>query len=142
MTRILPRTAGRPSLGFVILLALVAGLCATPAPAQTTCPTTLWELEEIIDNEADPAVRAEAAECFVEKAIDLSYQELKHIVHKMLKDEASAEVRYNGLAMLGASLMAGQSFGFDITESKAKIIRILNEDPVSIQRSWTLLQRL
>jgi HEAT repeat protein len=118
------------SLSVAAALALAVALYGVSAVAQMSCPTTPSELEEIIDNEADPAVRAEAAECFVEKAIDLTYQELKPIVHKMLKDEASAEVRFNGLAMLGASLMAGQSTGFDITGSKAKIIQILNEDPV------------
>lgn len=130
MTRRLQGRAGSLIVQVAMGSVICVGFYVSPTFAQTTCPATPSELEAIIDNETDPEVRAEAAECFVEKAIDFSYPELKQLVHMMLKEEEPADVRFHGLAILGASLMAGESTGSDLWGSKSKIIKILKEDPI------------
>ena len=130
MTRRLQGRAGSLIVQVAMGSVICVGFYVSPTFAQTTCPATPSELEAIIDNETDPEVRAEAAECFVEKSIDFSYPELKQLVHMMLKEEEPADVRFHGLAILGASLMAGESTGSDLWGSKSKIIKILKEDPI------------
>lgn len=130
MTRKQRDRAGSLIVPVAMGLALCLSLYVAPSFAQMTCPTTPSELEAIIDNENDPAVRTEAAECFVEKAVDFSYSELKQLVHKMLKDEDAADVRLYGLFNFAASYANGQTTGSDLSTSKAKIIQILEEDPV------------
>ena len=131
MTRRLRDQAGSLVSRVVLGLALCGSLYGAPAFAQMSCPTTPWELEAIIDNENDPAVRTEAAECFVEKAIGFTYSELRQVVHKMLKDEDAADVRLYGLFNFAASYTNEQTTGSDLSTSKAKIIQILQEDPVA-----------
>ena len=130
MTKTLRAAPVSLRLGIAIALALTFCVYVTPSYAQVECPMSPAELEQIIANEADPAVKAESAECFVEKSIDFSYPELKQLVHMMLKEEEPADVRFHGLAILGASLMAGESTGSDLWGSKSKIIKILKEDPI------------
>lgn len=131
MTRRMKDRAGSLIGQVVMGLAFCVGLYVSPSFAQTTCPETPSELEAIISNENDPEVRAEAAECFVEKAIDFTYSDLKRVVHKMLKDEDAADVRLFGLFNFAASYANGQTTGADLSTSKAKIIQILEEDPVA-----------
>jgi hypothetical protein len=113
------------------LSALLLAVTPGEVPAQEQCPETPSDLVAVLNQEEDAALREEASGCFVEKAIDFTYPDLKQLVHKMLKDSDSQEVRYYGLAILGASTLAEGTTGEDLADSKTKIIAILKEDPIA-----------
>ncbi len=132
MTRILESTrrgtADSLGCGVAAALALAVALYGFPVLAQGTCPATPAELSTELLNE-DSAARAEAAECFIEEAALFDYPDLKQVVNTMLKDD-SADVRFYGLSTLAASYLGGLTTGRDLRNEKAKIMQILNEDPV------------
>ena len=121
-------TAGALRRGVAAAIGLSLALYGFPAFAQGICPATPGELTTALLNE-DAAVRAEAAECFIEEAALLDYPDLKEVVNTMLKDD-SADVRFYGLLTLAASYLGGLTTGSDLRNEKAKIMQILNEDPV------------
>ncbi len=120
-------TAGSPGCG-VAALALAVALYGVSAVAQGICPATPGELATALLDE-DAAARAEAAECFIEEAVLFEYPDLKQVVNKMLRDD-SPDVRFYGLSTLAASYLGGLTTGSDLRNEKAKIMQILNEDPV------------
>lgn len=112
-----------------IAVALGVTLYSFPSFAQGTCPTTPAEMStELLDEDA--AARAEAAQCFIESAVLFDYPDLKQVVNKMLNDD-SADVRFYGLGALQASAWAALTTGSDLRNEKAKIMQVLNEDPVA-----------
>lgn len=132
MTRILESTrrgtADSLGCGVAAALALAVALHGFPAFAQEICPTTPGELTTALLNE-DAAARAEAAEWFIEEAVLIDYPDLKAVVNQMLRDD-SLDVRFYGLSTLAASYLGGLTTGRDLRNEKAKIMQILNEDPV------------
>lgn len=132
MTRILESTpsgtAAFRMCGVAAVLALAVALCGFPAVAQEICPATPGELTTALLNE-DATARAEAAECFTGEAMLFDFPELKQVVNKMLRDD-SPDVRFYGLSTLAISAWGGLTTGSDLRNEKAKILQILNEDPV------------
>ena len=132
MTRISTRTrhctAFSRRRNLVVTIVLCTALFGSPAFAQADCPTTPAELSSALQDD-DAAARTHAAECFVEQAVFFDYSQLKHVVKTMLQDDAP-EVRFYGLSSLYASYWAELTTGSDLRIEKAKIMQILNEDPV------------
>lgn len=124
------RVLGCGIIATVMIAAMFHGFAAA---AEEDCPSTPAELAFALTSD-DAVARAQASECFIEEAIFFEYEDLKHVVKTMLNDD-SAEVRYNGLSTLAASVWAAKTTANELWKEKAGIIQILNEDPVAGNKS-------